>query len=489
LRQEISSHDKLAVVENPEQKKTLVFERRTLLIDSIIGTIENLGVHCDLVVEEDQFLKMMRTGTYAYVMGSLELLSRNKDAIQESGENFQVIALVEFSEAIGESWRTLSMPVNVISVANAYNGVPDRLSHDIENELSVKFSAPDARVLVVDDINTNLKVAKGLLMPYDLQIDLCNGGEEAIEAVKNTKYDLVFMDHRMPGIDGIEATEIIRSLSSGDSYFKDLPIVALTANAVANMREMFLEAGFNDFMSKPIDTIVLNTVLHRWIDKSKQRRYVEKETPDTGVQEEDYSIAIDGVKVDKGIRMSGGTREMYLETLSTFYDDGNERINMIRESLDTDNLPLYMTYVHALKSALLNIGADELAETAIALESAAQRRNIAYIESINDQFLAVLQRVLRDIGTVLVRSSKAPIGASVSSDESEKEMQQFKSMLAELRKALDDMDAGTMNRTLDELLKATQGKEVLSDIRKISKHILMVEYDEAEELIDTLLGE
>jgi HPt (histidine-containing phosphotransfer) domain-containing protein len=162
---------------------------------------------------------------------------------------------------------------------------------------------------------------------------------------------------------------------------------------------------------------------------------------------------------------------------------------MIRESLDTDNLPLYMTYVHALKSALLNIGADELAETAVALESAAQRRNIAYIESINDQFLAVLQRVLRDVGTALVRSSKSSIGAPVNSDENEQETQQFKGMLAELKKALDVMDAGTMNRTLDELLMATQGKEILADIRKISKHILMVEYDEAEELIDTLLGE
>jgi CheY-like chemotaxis protein len=92
----------------------------------------------------------------------------------------------------------------------------------------------------------------------------------AIEAMKTNRYDLVFMDHKMPGMDGIETTQMIRSMGEEDAYYKEVPVVALTANAVSGTREMFLENGFNDFLSKPIDTVKLNAALERWIPRDKQ---------------------------------------------------------------------------------------------------------------------------------------------------------------------------------------------------------------------------
>ncbi|GBU23492.1 sensor kinase [Fibrobacteria bacterium R8-3-H12] len=132
------------------------------------------------------------------------------------------------------------------------------------DSIAIKFSAPKAKILVVDDMGTNLKVAEGLMRPYKMQIDTCLSGIEAIEKIKADNYDLVFMDHMMPEMDGIEATKIIRETHA------NLPIVALTANAVSGTREMFLSNGFNDFLSKPIDIVKLNSILEKWIPKEKQ---------------------------------------------------------------------------------------------------------------------------------------------------------------------------------------------------------------------------
>jgi len=129
---------------------------------------------------------------------------------------------------------------------------------------TIKFNSPKAKILIVDDIETNLKVAKGLMQPYKMKVDLRLSGAEAIEAVKANNYDIVFMDHMMPEMDGIEATKRIRK------DYPDLPIIALTANAVSGMKEMFISNGFNDFLSKPIDIIKMNAILAKWLPKEKQ---------------------------------------------------------------------------------------------------------------------------------------------------------------------------------------------------------------------------
>jgi signal transduction histidine kinase/CheY-like chemotaxis protein len=131
----------------------------------------------------------------------------------------------------------------------------------------IRFTAPGARILIVDDVATNLKVASGLLAPYGAQIDVCGGGGEALALVRAHSYDLVLMDHMMPGMDGIEATERIRKLPG----LRSLPIVMLTAGAVIGMREMFLSKGLDDYLSKPIELAKLNEIMEKWIPEDKKR--------------------------------------------------------------------------------------------------------------------------------------------------------------------------------------------------------------------------
>ena len=146
-------------------------------------------------------------------------------------------------------------------------GISRKEVFDSEKQ-TLTFKAPHAKVLVVDDTLINRTVAKGLLELCEIQVDTCTSGEEAIAAVQAEEYDMVFMDHMMPGMDGMEATSIIRQLEG--KRFQTLPITALTANAMVGMEEMYLRSGFNDYLSKPIDIQRLNAVLEKWIPAEKQ---------------------------------------------------------------------------------------------------------------------------------------------------------------------------------------------------------------------------
>jgi CheY-like chemotaxis protein len=143
-------------------------------------------------------------------------------------------------------------------------------NRDKYKDKDTRFTAPDAHILIVDDIPTNLKIAEKLLAPYGMRVSVCTGGAEAIRLTRENRYDIIFMDHMMPEMDGVEATGAIRALP--DDYFKTVPIIALTANAVTGMREMFLENGFSDYLAKPIEINNLKEMIRRWIPESMQQR-------------------------------------------------------------------------------------------------------------------------------------------------------------------------------------------------------------------------
>lgn len=163
---------------------------------------------------------------------------------------------------VGRNMRNIYKPFYSLSVGNVINGEKLSFNAGNENLKMGRFRAPGAKILVVDDNVMNLKVALGLLKPYQMTILTAQSGKEAIEMVrKNADYHIIFMDHMMPGMDGVEAAHAIRKIPG--AYFQNVPIVALTANAVSGAREMFLEEGFQGFVSKPIEMSAMERTLRR----------------------------------------------------------------------------------------------------------------------------------------------------------------------------------------------------------------------------------
>jgi signal transduction histidine kinase/CheY-like chemotaxis protein/HPt (histidine-containing phosphotransfer) domain-containing protein len=355
-------------------------------------------------------------------------------------------------------------------------GNPDRIT---SNKATAMFTAPDARVLVVDDIATNLKVAEGLLLPYKLSIDVCKNGAEAINAVKNKFYDLIFMDHMMPGMDGIEAAKRIRELDGENGA---VPIIALTANAVSGMREMFLKNGFDDFLSKPIDILRLNTVLEKWLPKEKQKKLAKEETA-INYNGGGINISIEGVNIKKGVSTTGGSAERYLQTLEVFGKDGRAKFDEIKNALEKNDLRLYATYVHALKSAAANIGADALSNTAKELETAGKAENRAFIDAHNDKFLSTLKLLLSNIDNCL-----KTVNAKTNAQGDSIDIEAMKSELTKLKLSIDNMNISAINESVKKLKQFTNNAEAGQVIDNILQNTLIGEYDDAVSLIDGLLA-
>jgi CheY-like chemotaxis protein/HPt (histidine-containing phosphotransfer) domain-containing protein len=473
LKQNICNPEKLAVVENPQEKRTLVFERREICSDSISRTMDNLGVNCTIVDTASEFYERLQSGEYSFVFVAANLYQSLNEAYPSLKIDAKITLVAEFGETFSSRNLTvLYTPIYCIPVANIMNGGDDKFSYGDSKEAAMRFTAPEAKILIVDDINTNLKVAEGLMLPYNMKVELCGSGVKAVEAVKGAHYDLVFMDHKMPGMDGMEATAAIRAWEK-EKGTEQVLIIALTANAVTGTREMFLANGFNDFLSKPIDMVKLNAVLERWIPKEKQKSgAVRIKEPQVFPK-----IEIEGLDTEKGLFIAGGRMEIYLETLAYFYRDGQAKIREIGESLEAKDLSLYAIYTHGLKSAAANIGAVELSQTAKALEAAGASGDSGYIEAHNAKFIEDMESLLNGInGLITAQGGKA--GDSFDREE-------LKSELETLKTALEELDGGLINKTVDNLRKYAEAHDGL--IRSISEKVLVAEYDEAIALIDTLL--
>jgi HPt (histidine-containing phosphotransfer) domain-containing protein len=260
-------------------------------------------------------------------------------------------------------------------------------------------------------------------------------------------------------------------------------IVALTANAVSGIREVFLENGFNDFMSKPIDIIKLDFVLEKWLPKRKQKRVSRDEDAYSAADTDDsvLEINIEGINAEKGVFLSGGTVELFYETLAIYCRDGQEKIKKIKTCFEDGDLELYTVHIHGIKSASANIGAFDLSETAALLEDAGENGDVNYIESHTPGFLTALSLLLERINTALADIKQ-------SGDKKPYNIERTKNVLLELKAALNVLDAGKINKAVQVLQDAAQADDIGGAITGISDKILFGEYEEAAAMIDELLN-
>ncbi|MCL2197061.1 MAG: ATP-binding protein [Treponema sp.] len=493
--QTIDTEEPFAAVNNAAEKKVLVYEGRVIYAKSVCWSLKNLGVPFSMVTSIEEFTKALFSDKWSLILSGYGIHDKIKKAMRKPSSAFiggvkpPLALMIEWgTEALIPDVRFVSLPIQSISIANILNGKDESRAILDGTAVSgiVRYSFPDARVLVVDDIPTNLKVTEGLLAPYHIRVDSCLSGVKAIEMVKNKDYDIVFMDHMMPEMDGVEATAIIRDwekeieIDSGRK--KRMPIVALTANAVFGVREMFIEKGFDDFLAKPIDVTALDDIIIKWIAKNKREQAV------VAKKETDKKLcipSINGIDAHKGISLTGGTEAGYISVLSTFCKDAQERLKQLRSTLDKDNLLLFITHVHALKSASGAIGAVELSAEAAYLEEAGKEEDWAFINGNFDRFLERLSELTEDIAAVLEpRFEKSVSGESVKiSDNDEK----FFSLLEQLEKALKSNNAENIDRILSEINNQSLNKKTIEMMDRVSDDILITEFDSAIKTIHEIL--
>ena len=261
---------------------------------------------------------------------------------------------------------------------------------------SSSFAAPDAKILAVDDNQSNLTIVKLFLKRNGIVPDLCSSGEKAIELCKEKKYDLILMDHMMPEPDGIEALHIIRKDEA--SVNKKTKIIVLTANAVAGSRKMYLEEGFDEYLTKPIDSNVLEELVKNMLPQEKVIvSSAEVLSEDTGTLKNRLS-SIEGLDYDEALSYCGGEEEMLLEIIGDIAREWPERSERMRKSLEEKDIKAYKIDAHSIKSSMATIGLKEFSERAKKHEFAARDNDIAFIYGEADSFINEYIEICKKLG-------------------------------------------------------------------------------------------
>jgi signal transduction histidine kinase/CheY-like chemotaxis protein len=313
-------------------------------------------------------------------------------------------------------------PIGSEVVENLKNFRFMRDNRDYDRDF-VRTYMPYGKVLIVDDVVTNLDVAIGLMAPYGLTVDCATSGEEAIEKIRGVcegafdrQYDVVFMDHVMPGMDGIEATRVIRD-EIDTEYTRTVPIVALTANALVGNEEMFLSKGFNAFLSKPIDVVHLNAVLDKWVRDRKGEKILRKsEVGENAAAEKAFSAkeftafdVLGGLYV-RGLDLQGGVKRfgnaaVYLQVLNSYATHTPVLLQRLCASVE-DDLTEYSVVVHGLKGSSYGICAYDIGKCAEGLEFAAKRGDRQTVQTNHRILLQQAEILLTDLRKLLESAAK-----------------------------------------------------------------------------------
>lgn len=334
------------------------------------------------------------------------------------------------------------------------------------------FTAPQAHILVVDDSELNLKVAKGLLAPYHMQIDTAEDGKQALRMVQEKKYDIVFMDHMMPVMDGIEATEAIRNLEG--EYYQKLPIIALSANATSEAREMFVEAQMDDFIAKPVQEKELASCVQKWLP---EKLMVVQENADNqtleGTKEE---FTIEGLAVAEGIQ-NCGSKELFIELLGDFYRLIDLKCTKLQQCVENHMLRDFTIEVHALKNNARMIGATELSKLFYQMEQLGNEEKQEEIEQGMPKLLDLYRsykNVLSEYGNV----SKENL-VQVSTET----MQQT---LMQLHDAVDNFDLDTADMKMKELETYAFPEEMQKVVEQLRAYVADVAMEEIIQLTEDM---
>ena len=485
IPQKVLDENPIVHIDNREQLNVGVyidmeqFERSEIRDEyskNISHMVEKLNTRNHVCRNLSELKRRQMREHFTHIFISLVEYREDPEYFDELSQYVRVIAIIDHSE---EKYITnpailrVYKPFYVLPIVAALNGIVDEAAEQYPVRTE-KFRTRNVDVLVVDDNLMNIKVMEGLLKNYDIQVSMASSGQEALEKIETQQYDFVFMDHMMPEMDGIETLHCIRRKVG--TYYQKVPVIALTANAVAGTREMFIKEGFSDFLEKPVEISVLERVLRRNLPKEKIISIKDGE-------KKEGKIVVGDLDVQKGIVYCGGI-EKYKTILGIYSQNGEEDLRHLEELYEKQDWKNYTIAIHAVKSSMLSIGALPLSEMAKKLEFAGREGDIAYIRMHQEGMKREYARVIGQIREGLTAFSE-------KEDQREEEeklpvltTEEFDQLVLRLEDAMYALDGAGMQETVEELKKyAYRGKALSQYLNDVERKIEMSDYMSAVETV------
>lgn len=452
----------------------------------IYHMIQHLNVKCHVCRNLAELKRREKREPFTHIFISLEEYREDRPYFDMLSEQTKIILVIDrFHEKkiTNPNLIRLYKPFYILPVVSILNG-----SNHIESGIQMirpgKFIAEGVHVLVVDDNRMNIRVIEGLLNEYHMKVSYAVSGQEALKRIEEKCYDFVFMDHMMPEMDGIETLHHIREKAG--SYYQNVPVIALTANAAPGNREMFLEEGFTDFVAKPVEISVLERVLKRILPEDKLIYLTEDANPK---QPSGEKFEIGDLDVNQGILYCGGKQE-YLDILQICRTEGADSRAVLHALFQNQDWKNYTIKVHALKSTMQNIGAIPLAQKAKALEQAGKQNNIEYIQNNHEDMLKEHRRVMEELNqSPLLNNIVTPKEEAIPEQKNRKELDEetFNHLLEELEAAMYELNGEQMLSILSKLQEYEYCQTPLQEkLVPIKKKVEMSDYMSAVDTVSKI---
>ncbi len=434
----VNDRNKLNVATFIDMEQFNMQDIRDDYANMISHMVEQLKVNCHICRNFSELQRRAQRENFSHVFTSMAEYRAQREFFDELSEKTNVVVVLDYADE--KDMRNPKLikiykPFYILPIVSVVNGQSEtaeesRITHN------TGFYTKDVHVLAVDDNRMNLKVIEGVLGSYGIKVTTATSGHEALEKINTEDYDFVFMDHMMPEMDGVETLHAIRQKVG--NYFLNVPVIALTANAVAGTREMMLGQGFTDFVEKPIDRSVLERVLKRTLPEGKIISAKEREqavtakeqspatfgeqpgrnaagmqlpmgadismpaveaaerTEKSGLDETEVSLRALGLDVQKGTLYCNG-RDAYFKVLRGYCEEYAEFGIQAQKLFEIQDWKNYTIEVHGIKGAMRSIGAEEVSEKAKMLEFAGKEGRIEYILEYHDDMIKKYEELFENL--------------------------------------------------------------------------------------------
>lgn len=488
---EIIDETSMILLESDKKPNVLIYASEEMQINKWQNIMEGFGVRPTYTRNYYGFDRAIQDKHFDFIFvpdTAYENLS-NIISLYQCEEYTYVIA--EYHAIYGDfgKCRLLHKPFSCISIANVLNHKWNKEDYK-KSAVTVSFTAKKAKILVVDDNAVNLKVASGIFGKYGIDIAVATCGKDSLRKIESEKYDLILMDMVMPDMSGNDVLNLIRQKE--ERYYKEVPIVALTAQNGANVREEMLELGFQEYLTKPIRRRYLEKCLLEFLpeeliekvkveDKKGEEESKGKQKAAAEKQEES------GLNIEKGLLNIGFNRDAYAAILNTYYSEGLKYLDILPQLLEAGNMQLFTTNVHGIKSSSASIGAMEVSGLFKELEFAGKEGKA---DEINQKFTGYMEKfkeILDIVKEYLISNGKMKEAVTEDNLE-EKEVEELTvEMLTDLKAELDRMNLKVTDKIIPELASKNFGPQANEQIKKLKEAYDMFDFHQVKAILKELV--
>ena len=468
------------LVEGADTKRAFIVYEDDDMAHIFIDEMERLGVNGHMLKDIDLY---KGTGENDIFFFKEERYDDRARAFFEKNKNATGVVLVANSsdfEPDMDNIHIMRRPLTTMTMVRTLNGRYHKVRKIDEGKTyKAGFICPDAKILVVDDNEINLMISQGLISPLKAEVDTADGGIKAYEMIKDKAYDIVFMDHMMPDVDGVDATKMIRA--EGDKIHQPV-IIALSANVMEEAKALFEEAGMDGFVPKPVEVRILTEAIKKNLPEDKIIPYsggdevADEEGSEKNAEE---AIKVEGLSTEKAAKALGSAA-LYNKVLKEYCRSGPDKLSLIAEDVENENWSDYTIKVHALKSSSRQIGALELGDLAEDLEKAGKAGDIDKIHALNPDAIKMYSDLIGKLEKAFPAEEENDINKPLITEEGLKEITDS------LRSACEDLDLDKMEAAGDKLKVHSYDDAVKEDIKALIKAIADVDVDKCTEIIDRI---